>query len=72
MARKGGGKKQNKTKQTKKERKKRKEEKKETPQPPPPLIFSLLTFLRVSPANWVPGTGYSKLPFSVGLQSPYH
>ena len=58
--------------QKKKERKKRKEEKKETPLPPPPLLFSLLTFLRASPAIWVPRTGYSKLPFNVGLQSPYH
>lgn len=60
------------TKQTKNERKKRKEEKKATPLPPPPLFFSLLTFLRASPAIWVPGTGFSKWPFNIGLQSPYH
>ena len=67
MVRKGEGQKktkQNTTKQTKKQRKKRKEERKETPLPPPPLFFSLLTFLSAGPAIWVPGTGYSKLPFN--------
>ena len=62
------GAKKNKTQQNKQKKK----ERKETPLPPPPLFFSLLTFLRASPAIWVPGTGYSKLPFNVGLQSPYH
>ena len=70
-AKRRGEKRTKQNKQKKKERKKRKEEKKETPLPPPPLLFSLLTFLRASPAIWVPGTGYSKLPFNVGLQSPY-
>ena len=58
--------KQNKT--NKKKRKKRKEEKKEAPLPPPSLFFSLLTFLRASHAIWVPGKGYSKWPFNVGLR----
>ena len=62
--RRGAKKKKNTTKQTKKQRKKRKEERKETPLPPPPLFFSLLTFLSAGPAIWVPGTGYSKLPFN--------
>ena len=71
-AKRRGEKKAKQNKQKKKERKKRKEEKKETPLPPPPLFFSLLTFLSAGLAIWVPGTGYSKLPFNVGLQSPYH
>ena len=71
-AKRRGEKKAKQNKQKKKERKKRKEERKETPLPPPPLFFSLLTFLSAGPAIWVPGTGYSKLPFNVGLQSKYH